>query len=152
MRRGWPGPAALGLVVLGIGGAAAADKEGVYKEREALMKGFGKQMTIVKGVVAENKGTLADAEAAAREIAARADYIPSVFPRGANQGESEALPVIWQQWDAFQAKARNMQDLAARLASAAGSGDKQATLAAFGDLGKNGCGGCHETFRKKKSS
>ncbi|MEK0084457.1 c-type cytochrome [Benzoatithermus flavus] len=152
MRRGWLGFAALGLLTLGIGGAVAAEKEGVYKERETLMKGFGKQMTIVKGVVAENKGTLTDAEAAAKEIAARADHIPSVFPQGTNQGESEALPVIWQQWDEFEAKARNMQSLAAKLASAAGSGDKQATLAAFGELGKNGCGGCHETFRKKKSS
>jgi cytochrome c556 len=26
----------------------------------------------------------------------------------------------------------------------------QATLAAFAALGKEGCGGCHETFRKKQ--
>jgi cytochrome c556 len=152
MRRGWLGLAAFGLVTLGIGGAVAADKVGIYKERETLMKGFGKQMNTVKGVVAENKGSLADVEAAAKEIVAGADHIPAMFPAGTNQGESEALPIIWQQWSEFQGKAENMQSLAAKLVSAAGSGDKQATLAAFGDLGKNGCGGCHETFRKKKAS
>ena len=30
-----------------------------------------------------------------------------------------------------------------------GSATPQATLAAFATLGKDGCGGCHETFRKK---
>jgi cytochrome c556 len=44
-----------------------------------------------------------------------------------------------------------MHELAAKLAAAASLGDKAATLAAFADLGKNGCGGCHETYRKKKS-
>jgi cytochrome c556 len=29
------------------------------------------------------------------------------------------------------------------------SGDKTAVQTAFGDLGKNGCGACHETFRAK---
>ena len=36
-----------------------------------------------------------------------------------------------------------------KLAEAAKGGDAQATLAAFAALGKDGCGGCHETFRKK---
>ena len=29
------------------------------------------------------------------------------------------------------------------------SGDKTAIEAAYGDLGKNGCGNCHTTFREK---
>jgi cytochrome c556 len=29
-------------------------------------------------------------------------------------------------------------------------GDVPATLATFAALGKEGCGGCHETFRKKE--
>jgi cytochrome c556 len=152
MRRGWLGLAALGVLALGLGGVVAAEKQGIYKERETLMKGFGSRMTTIKGVVAEGKGTLADAEKAAQEIAANADKIPGMFPKDTNAGESEALPVIWQQWSQFESKAQNMESLAAKLASAAGSGDKQATLAAFGDLGKNGCGGCHETYRKKKES
>jgi cytochrome c556 len=44
-----------------------------------------------------------------------------------------------------------MGELATKLEAAANSGDQAATLAAFGALGKDGCGGCHETYRKKKS-
>jgi cytochrome c556 len=74
-----------------------------------------------------------------------------VFPEGTNAGESEALPVVWQQWPEFEGDAKTMGELASKLAAAAESGDQAATLAAFASLGKNGCGGCHETFRVKKS-
>ena len=40
-------------LVLSAGAVAAQD---IYKEREALMKGFGKEMGVVKGVVKEVSG------------------------------------------------------------------------------------------------
>jgi cytochrome c556 len=143
----------LGLAVMGTVacGSVIAQAQDVYKEREALMKGFGQRMNVIKGVVAENKGSLPDAQVAAQEIAANAEKIPSMFPAGTNAGESEALPVIWERTSEFEAKAQGMEELAAKLAAAAGTGDPTATLAAFGALGKEGCGGCHEVFRKKKS-
>jgi cytochrome c556 len=149
VKQVWVGLAVLGAIGLGTGAAVAQD--GVYKERETLMKGFGQRMNVIKGVVAENKGTLPEAATAAQEIAGSAEKIPAVFPDGTNAGESEALPVIWQQWGEFEGKARTMEELAAQLATAAGSGDQAATLAAFANLGRNGCGGCHETFREKSS-
>lgn len=136
------------LALLGVGAAAAQD---IYQEREALMKGFGKQIGVVKGVVVEGNGTLADVVTAAQVIVAGDAKIPSMFPQGTNAGESEALPVIWEQWSTFEERATNMGQLAAKLEQAAASGDQAATLAAFATLGKDGCGGCHETFRKKKS-
>jgi cytochrome c556 len=131
--------------------ATAVAAQEVYKERETLMKGFGQRMGVIKGVVVDGKGTLAEAATAASEIQAAAGKIPGVFPEGSNTGESEALPVIWQQWPDFETDAKTMGELAGTLAAAAGSGDKAATLAGFATLGKDGCGGCHETFRKKKS-
>ena len=59
--------------------------------------------------------------------------------------------MIWEQWTDFEGHAKTMGELAAKLETAAASGDQAATLAAFAALGKNGCGGCHEMFRKKKS-
>lgn len=136
------------LALLGAGAVAAQD---IYQEREALMKGFGKQMGVVKGVVVEGNGTLADVVTAAQAIVAGDAKIPSMFPQGTNAGESEALPVIWEKWSDFESHATTMGQLATKLEQAAASGDQAATLAAFGALGKDGCGGCHEMFRKKKS-
>ena len=139
-------------MTLGLSAAVTASPD---KEREALMKGFGQRMNVIKGVLTENKGTIADAAKAAHEIAANSQKIPSVFPQGSvhleTNAESEALPVIWQRWPEFEGKVKNIGELATALAAAADSGNPQATLAAFGNLGKNGCSGCHETFRKKKS-
>ena len=44
---------------------------------------------------------------------------------------------------------KTANDKAEVLLVAVKSGDKTKIEAAFGDLGKNGCGGCHETFREK---
>jgi cytochrome c556 len=139
------------VLATGILAAGTVAAQEVYKERETLMKGFGQGMGVVKGVVAEGKGTLADAATAAAQIAAGAPKIPGVFPEGSNAGESEALPVIWAQWPDFESHAKTMGELATKLEAAAQSGDQAATLAAFAELGKNGCGGCHELYRKKKS-
>lgn len=137
--------------VASLGVATATAQEDVFKNREALMKGFGQRMGVVKAAVVDGTGTLEAAAAAAQEIAAGAPDIAAVFPEGSINAESEALPVIWEKWPEFEAKSGEMQKLAAALADAAKSGDKNATLAAFGTLGKNGCGGCHESFRQKKS-
>jgi cytochrome c556 len=141
-------PVVATLALLGVGAATAQD---IYQEREALMKGFGKQMGVVKGVVVEGKGTLADVVTAAQAIETGDAKIPSMFPQGTNSGESEALPVIWEKWSDFETQAAKMGELAGKLEQAAASGDQSATLAAFGALGKDGCGGCHEVFRQKKS-
>lgn len=154
MRRqhGWMAFAALGILTLGIGAATAANPD---EQREQLMKGFGSRMKTIKEALTENKGTIDDVAKAATEIAENSERIPGVFPEGSSHletnADSEALPVIWQRWPEFESKAGQMGDLAQKLAAAAGQGDRQATLAAFGDLGKNGCGSCHEVFRKKKS-
>ncbi len=72
-----------------------------------------------------------------------------MFPPGSDQQPTAALPVIWTDQAGFKAAAEKAEGLAEKLAEAAKGGDAQATLAAFAALGKEGCGGCHETFRKK---
>ena len=64
---------------------------------------------------------------------------------------TSALPAVWSDQAGFKAAAEKAEGLAEKLAAAAKSGDPQATLAAFAALGKEGCGGCHQTFRKKES-
>ena len=61
-----------------------------------------------------------------------------------------ALPVIWDKQDEFKQAAERAHGLAGKLAETSQGGDVQATLSAFAALGKEGCGSCHETFRKKQ--
>jgi cytochrome c556 len=145
--------AVMTIVLGGFGGAALAqDKETVIKNREALMKGQGKDLGSVKAYT-EGKADLAQAEAGAAGLTQSMKKIPDVFPPGSGgtstDGKYATKPAIWTDWNKFLDAQKTASDKAEALLVAVKSGDKTKIEAAFGDLGKNGCGGCHETFREK---
>ena len=154
----WTGVCALALVVaiaaFGPEQAAVADGHGkVMEERSKLMKGMGGAMRTLKGYL-EGRGSAEEAGEAAAVIAAAAPKIPDVFPPNTGMGadpKSETKDVVWEKWDDFTAAAALLGDKAAALKTALASGDAGAVGAAFGDLGKNGCGGCHRQFREKRN-
>ena len=154
----WTGVCALALVVavaaFGPEQAAVADQHGkVAEERSKLMKGMGGAMRTLKGFV-EGRNSAEEASAAAEIIAAAAPKIPDVFPPGTGMGadpKSESKDVIWEKWDEFTAASALLGDKAAALKMALASGDAGAAGAAFRDLGKNGCGGCHRQFRENRN-
>ena len=145
--------AVMTIVVAGFGGSALAqDKETVIKNREALMKGQGKDLGSVKAYT-EGKADLAQAEVGATGLTQSTKKIPEVFPPGtgatSTDGKYATKPAIWTDWNKFLEAQKTANDKAEVLLVAVKSGDKTKIEAAFGDLGKNGCGGCHETFREK---
>jgi len=141
------------FAVTGLGGVASAqDKEAVVKNREALMKGQGKDLGSVKAYT-EGKADLAQAEAGAAGLVQSMKKIPEVFPAGTGgpntDGKYAAKPAIWSDWNKFLETQKSATGKAEALLVAVKGGDKAAIETAFGDLGKNGCGACHETFREK---
>jgi cytochrome c556 len=141
------------FAVAGLGGPAIAqDKETVIKNREALMKGQGKDLGSVKAYI-DGKGELAQAEAGAEGLTQSTKKIPQVFPPGTGgtntDGKYATKPAIWTDWNKFLEAQKTAADKAEALLVAVKSGNKGAVETAFGDLGKSGCGGCHETFREK---
>ena len=145
--------AALIFVASGAGGAALAqDKEAVVKNREALMKEQAKDLGTVKAYT-EGKADLTQAEASAADLTQTTNKIPGAFPPGTGGPDSEGKfatkPAIWSDWNKFLEAQKTAASKADALLAAVKSGDKEKVAAAFGDLGKNGCGACHETFREK---
>jgi cytochrome c556 len=144
--------AALVFALVGLSGIALAqDKEAVLKNREALMKGQGKDVGSVKAYI-DGKGDLAQAEAGAVKLTESTKKIPDMFPPGTGgtdaDGKYGTKPVIWSDWNKFLDVQKTAAAKADALLVAVKSGDKAAIQTAFGDLGKNGCGACHETFRE----
>jgi cytochrome c556 len=145
--------AALTLAFAGMSVAALAqDKETVIKNREALMKEQGKAIGAVKAYT-EGKGDLAQAEAGAANLTQTTKKIPDMFPPGTggtnSDGKYATKPAIWSEWNKFLEAQKTAASKADALLVAVKSGNKTEITAAFGDLGKNGCGACHETFREK---
>jgi cytochrome c556 len=144
---------ALAIVVAGGSGAALAqDKETVLKNRQATMKEQGKDVGAVKAYI-EGKGDLAQAKASATNLTQTTKKIPDLFPPGTGgpnpTGDYVAKPVIWTDWNKFLDAQKAAASKADALLVAVNGGDKAAIEAAFNDLGKNGCGACHTTFREK---
>jgi cytochrome c556 len=135
------------VVVLTAGGVAAFAADDVIKTREADMKEMGKQLKAIKGIIDSGENA-ADVVAPANKIVEVAGLIPSLFPKGSDQGKTGAKPEIWENWDAFAKHADDLKNEAAMLASAGQSGDLATVRAQFDKTAKV-CGECHREFRKK---
>ena len=137
-------------------GQVASEEEAlkVAEERSETMKSMGRSMRTLKGFT-DGRGTAEEASAAAAVIADAAPTLPSLFPAGTGMAalpDAESKEIIWEEWDEFVAGTVRLGEKAAALQAAIGAGDSGAIGAAFGDLGKNGCGGCHSKFREKRDS
>lgn len=148
---------AIAASVILIGGVQSSSAQSAMesiKQRQALMKNAGGAMKAVFGFLKKDMGTPAQVGSSARRIAANMAMFVDLFPRGTSMndgmGKTRSKPEIWQQRAAFEDAAANAGKLAWALSAASRSGDKKAIGAAAGALGKNGCGGCHKTFRGPK--
>ena len=148
---------ALGLsLAVAVGGTtslvnAHSGAMGVVKERMELMKGMGDAMktmgTMFKGqadydpaIVAEKAAYLAD----------HASEIPDLTPEGSNEDPSEALPIIWQEWDGYVESSELLASEGAKLVEIANNGaEERAAKIQFAKVSKT-CGTCHEKYRKPK--
>jgi cytochrome c556 len=144
--------AVLVFILTSLSGISLAqDKEAVLKDREAFMKGQGKDIGSVKAYI-DGKEDLAQAEAGAANLTQSTKKIPDMFPPGTGgtdtEGKYTTKPAIWSDWNKFLEAQKIAAAKADALLVAVKSGDKAAIQMAFGDLGKNGCGACHETFRE----
>ena len=145
--------AALTIALAGAAGRAfAQDKETVLKNRQATMKEQGKDLGSIKDYL-DGKADLAQAQAGAVDLTQTTKKIPDLFPPGTGgpnpSGDYVAKPMIWSDWNKFLDAQKTAAEKADVLVVAVKSGDKAQIAAAFSDLGKNGCGGCHTTFREK---
>src|SRR6202008_942236 len=97
--------AVLGFILTGLSGISLAqDKETVLKDREAFMKGQGKDIGSVKSYI-DGKGDLARSEAGAPKLTESTKKIPDMFPPGTDgtdtEGKYATKPAIWSDWNKF---------------------------------------------------
>jgi cytochrome c556 len=118
------------------------------------MKTQGDHATAIFDFIDAGKGTADDVADRAADLQRRSAEIVALFPAGTgiddNVAKTAAKMDIWAKPDEFKAAAANLGDLAGALWQAAAAGDQQQIADAFNKLGKEGCGGCHDTFRQKQ--
>lgn len=149
--------AAASAATIALGVCAAIAQQDPIKERKALMKANGDEAKIGAAMA---KGEAPFDLAAAKKIFATfedaAAKMPALFPDSskseANSPDADdfsAKPKVWEDMADFKVRFVKFGDDA--KAANASVKDLESFKAAFGNIGKNDCGACHELYRAKKS-
>ena len=101
----------------------------------------------MNGVI-ESGGDVKGLSFAARTLAGWAQTMPGLFPDGAVNEKSNALPTVWSDRAGFDATAKLYQERAVKLSQLAKAGDQEAFKAQWAVV-RETCNTCHETYRKK---
>jgi cytochrome c556 len=142
------------LAVIALGASVAIAQQDPIKERKALMKGNAGQAKIGAAMM---KGEVPfDLDKAQKIFATFADTAvkaPALFPPNSLDEATaddpiSASPKIWEDMADFKARFVKFGEDA--KAAAVSVKDVDSLKAAFSNIGKNDCGGCHEKYRLEK--
>lgn len=144
-------------IVVGSGfaaGVVAQDKAAAVKERQDTMKRQAGDLKYIADFAKGVSGDQATAVQKAEDLHSLSAKLPSLFPPGTSNADlpdakTYAKPNIWTDQDNFKAIIARLPGLEQGLVDAVKTGQKPQILAAIGNLGKNGCGACHSTYRAK---
>jgi cytochrome c556 len=140
----------LAVTAIAVGITAVAAQSDPIAARKQHMKEVGTQTKTGGGMA---KGEVPYDQAKAQGIftayVKAGEDLPKLFPETSKTGgDTAALPTIWANMSDFTAKAAKfVADSKAALSSVK---DLDSFKGAFSGVTKN-CGGCHETYRAKKS-
>lgn len=137
-------------LILGVIGTAALAHNGV-KDRDVMARMMGmsdlsEQMKLI-GSMAKGEASF-DAAAVNAALAAMSEdaaAIPALFEPQATDPKSEALPVIWDEFDTFTARADELEEVTAQLAGTVKTPDDLRPV--MQQVGK-ACQSCHSDYRK----
>src|SRR5262249_309245 len=137
------------MAVVAVGLSVAIAQSNPVEQRKALMKTNGVQERIAIDMAqAKRPFDLEEAKKALATFAEPAEKPPALFPDEAKDGDTAALPTVWE----------NKADFTARFAKLASV--SKAAVEAIKDLDsfkvqltevRQNCIGCHRTYRKRAS-
>lgn len=141
-------PTLLLLLALAAPAGAETSSENAIKYRHAVMEAMAGHTSafsmIAFGMVDHPEFLQSHANA----LADAGAQLTMLFPEGSGEGETHALPAIWEEPEKFGAAVAKAEKATAELRDAAASGDRKSIVSAFKALGQS-CKGCHESYREE---
>ncbi|HEX3346979.1 MAG TPA: cytochrome c [Acetobacteraceae bacterium] len=135
---------AFGFASAGI--ASAVTPEDAIVQRQAGMKKNGDYLFPL-GKKLSSVSDVAEFAPGARDVAAFAKEIPSLFPPGSETGhKTRAKAEIWSDTAQFKQDADNLSTQMDKLAQLAAANDKPGFVAQF-KVAADACNTCHNKFR-----
>ena len=125
--------------------------QGAVNTRKSVVRLFAFNMAPINAMARGGEFDAAIVERNARRIATLAPMLPEAFAAMDTREfdlETEALPIIWEEFAEFGQRANNLAQAVTELADMAATGNQAETLRMAGSIGRTYCGGCHEMFRE----
>jgi cytochrome c556 len=122
---------------------------GVVRERMELMTEMGKRLLASSKRLRANRD-LEGVTSDARAIQSLALKMTALFPPGSTQSPTAAKPAVWQDWDDFSARARDLEKESEKLVNTSPK-DGAALRAQFRAVAF-ACDACHEKYRVTKET
>ena len=133
-------------IMMSSAASAAGTAEDAIKYRHAIMEEMATHMSALT-LILLNKVDGGDyAQGHVDALARASSEMDVLFPEISKDGDTEALPAIWNNPEKFSEAVAKAQKATADFQSALSGGDRKATMAAFAAAGKT-CKGCHESYR-----
>lgn len=129
--------------------ARAAEPEDVIKYRENVMKSQGAHLAAAAAIIQGKVDFKSQLREHTRALVASTNDIPTLFPKGSDFGETEALDAVWQKPAEFKKAAEHAHKMAVALDNAVAKDDTKSYpmhLKATVDA----CKECHKDFRKEE--
>jgi len=124
--------------------------QGAVNTRKSVVRLFNFNMGPINAMARGGAYDAAIVEQNARRIAMLAPMLPEAFAAMDTRDfnvETTALPLVWDDFDAFSKRASDFAAAMTELADLAASGNQQETIQMAGGIGRTHCGGCHMQFR-----
>jgi len=133
------------VLALSTTALAHSGATGIVKERMDGFKAAKKSMKALKGAV--RGGDYATIAREAESLNLWFTKLDNYFPEGSNPKPSEALDVIWEEYDRFSSIGKDSANASAALLRAANEGDEDLAREAFSELAAS-CKACHDDYRE----
>lgn len=135
----------LGLLLAMTGCFALADDNAI-EYRQAIYSSIGNHMKAMAAIVKGEVSHVQDLPTLATGLAELTRLLPHVFPRDSRVGDTDALPVIWQEAEEFQSRLDDLKEVSGELAIVARMQNIETFVKTLTRLGKV-CKGCHDNFK-----
>jgi cytochrome c556 len=125
--------------------------QGAVNTRKSVVRLFNFNMAPINAMARGGEFDAALVERNAKRIAALAPMLPEAFAAMDTRAfdvETAALPVIWDDFAAFEQRANDLIEAMDNLAAVAATGNREETIRTAGTIGRTYCGGCHMQFRE----
>ena len=140
--------AAVGAAVI-LAVAAADEKDAIEYRKDVMLSMAAHLSALTELLTGDLDFDESHVQAQAKSLGLNAQLVSSLFPPDSDEGETAALPGIWQRPEQFLARAETAEREGRNLVAAAESGDREFLVQSLKRLA-DACRNCHREFRAEE--